>query len=85
MKTPGSGVIPAEVAIQWTISSKGERIIKRCSTHDTSRPCPSGLSVNLMCNKFRRMHIQFMFTPNFQPTTRDEIERPINDHPEKQD
>ena len=51
MKIPNTSVIPAGVATQWTISDKGERIIKRRPTHDASRPGPSGLSVNNRCDK----------------------------------
>ena len=50
-KIPNAGVIPAGVATQWTISNKGDRILKRRTTHDASRPGPSGLSVNIMCDK----------------------------------
>ena len=49
--TPGASVIPAGMATQYTITSKGDRVIKRRPTHDASRPSPSGVSVNLRCNK----------------------------------
>ena len=49
--TPGASVIPAGVTIQHTISSKGDRVIKRRPTHDASRPSPSGFSLNKRYDK----------------------------------
>ena len=51
MITPGASVIPTGVTTQYTITSKGDRVIKRRLTHDASRPSSSGISVNLRCNK----------------------------------
>jgi hypothetical protein len=43
---PGASITPLGVAVQWSINEKGERIIKRRTTHDCTFPGPSGASCN---------------------------------------
>ena len=45
-RLPGAGVIPVDVATQWTIDDDGNRIVKRRTTHDASFRPPGGSSIN---------------------------------------
>ena len=45
-KLKGASVIPVGVATQFTIDDKGNRVVKRRTTHDASFPPPSKNSVN---------------------------------------
>ena len=48
---PGASITPLGVAVQWSINARGERILKRRTTHDCSFPGPSGESCNLRVHK----------------------------------
>jgi hypothetical protein len=43
---PGASVTPLGVAVQFSINGKGDRILKRRTTHDCTFPGPSGASCN---------------------------------------
>ena len=45
-KLKGAAVIPVGVATQFTIDDKGNRKVKKRTTHDASFPPPTNQSVN---------------------------------------
>ena len=50
-KIIGASLIPIGIATQWTMDAFGNKIKKRRTTHDLSRPWKSGQSVNTMIDK----------------------------------
>ena len=50
-KIKGAGVIPIGLASQWTLDAEGNKVPKRRTAHDLSRPMDSGHSVNNMVDE----------------------------------
>ena len=51
VKIKGAGVIPIGLASQWTLDAEGNKVPKRRTAHDLSRPMESGNSVNNMVDE----------------------------------